>query len=717
MQIFGYFKKKQYLCAVLKYTPILFMKNKFLLFFLALSMAVMAGERSAIDAAAMAAEFMNQQVNAPTRKANISANAMQLSHTRMKLNSAEPAFYVFNQTSNNGFVVISADDRTEDVLMYSDEGQLDVENANPNLKFWLGRLQEEISAANDENTFTSAEKKARKATTVTAIGPLLKNKSGQEITWYQEAPYWNQCPTKNKSTCLTGCVATAAAQIMYKWRHPEKGTGSHSYSWNSKTLSIDFSTVTFDWDNMLPAYDGVSSTTAQKNAVATLMYCCGVACDMEYGTSSEGGSGAYTDVLGKGITTYLGYTAEKFITMYPEKGTKDQQGYGTAEFSPAEYSVTTAKFKEYFNADLEAGRPIIMGGEDSDGGHEFVCDGRDASGNFHINWGWEGDGNCYCALTLLKPTGTSYNFSSNLDAMIGLQPAVVDTVHVTGVSVAPTTLTLKQKESSTLTATVAPTDATDKTVTWSSSDSKIASVSAAGVVTGVAQGSATITATTKDGGKKATCSVTVTNEVVESKTFTLITDTKNLAAGMEVLIVNEEAQKAISTTQNSNNRAAADVTISNNKISLDAGQSSVEVFTLVKGTATDSWAFMTSAGQYIYAASSSSNYLKTKKDMDANSSFMISIASSVATMTAQGTYTHNTIMYNAGNKSQEPLFSCYLSTSTTMKAVALYGKKSDTAIETAEASAEKKSQKVLLNGQLYILYEGHLYNAQGNVVK
>ena len=98
-------------------------------------------------------------------------------------------------------------------------------------------------------------------------------------------------------------------------------------------------------------------------------------------------------------------------------------GGDTPKGVTGEFSVTTAKITEYFNADLEAGRPIIMGGEDSNmGGHEFVCDGRDASGRFHINWGWEGDGNCYTALTTLKPSGSTYKFNGGLDAIIGLEP-------------------------------------------------------------------------------------------------------------------------------------------------------------------------------------------------------------------------------------------------------------------------------------------------------
>jgi len=632
------------------------MKNKFLLFFLALSMSVFAGERSAQDAAALAAEFMNQQVNVPARKASVGASAMQLSHTRAKLNSTEPAFYVFNQASKSGYVVVSADDRTEDVLMYSDEGTLDVEKANPNLQFWLRRLQEEISAVNDENGFTAAEKQARKAVNVTAIAPLLKNADGTEITWYQESPYWNQCPKKSSSYCLTGCVATAAAQIMYKWRHPVTGTGSHSYIWNSQTLSKDFSTVTFDWTNMLPAYDGVSSTTAQKTAVATLMYCCGVACEMDYGTSSEGGSGAYTDMMGYGLTTYFGYKAEKFITMY------SKSKYGTAAFSPAEYSVTRSSFETYFNADLEAGRPIIMGGGDNtSGGHEFVCDGRNSSGYFHINWGWEGEGNNYCLLSSLKPSGYSYGFSANLDAMIGLEPATTEPVAVTGVTVAPTSLTLELGANSTLTATVAPSNATDKSVSWSSSDSKIASVSATGVVTAVAEGSATITVTTTDGSKKATCAVTVEKAApVGSGKYVLVKDASTLQAGDKLIL----ATTITSGTSTSSFAAGAmgsvkyftavSATVANEIITAD------DAIIITLGGQKDAWTFTTSEGLVGTKAAKA----LVLNDKDATTTWTIAISEGNATITSTEA-TYGSIQYNSGS----PRFLNY---TTTQKPVQLY---------------------------------------------
>ena len=482
----------------------------------------MAEERTSSEAAAIAAQFTNQEPSlirahrTPRKAAN-----MRLVHTARRLNSEQAAFYVFNQENNAGYVIVSGDDLGPDVLVYSEQGQFDIETVNPNFRFWLRRLQEQISFITPDNTAP------KKQPAVTAIAPLLVNDAGKEITWNQDVPYNNLCPIDqwDNTRCATGCVATAAAQIMYKWRYPEKGTGFHEYTWyncmdkncystKDTTLSADFSQITFDWANMLPAYEGVNATAAQKNAVATLMSACGVSCDMAYGGDRFGGSGAWTDDMGYALKTYFGYNVEKFISTYSRSGYVRAKGSSVADL-PTQWSVDSATFTAYFNTELEEGRPILMGGEDSDGAHEFVCDGRNSSGFFHINWGWEGAGNNYCQLTFLKPQGKSYDFSLEIDAIIGLCPAVIDTVHVTGVKVSPATLDLRILEKAALSATVSPANATVKKVTWNSSEPSVATVSTSGVVTGVKAGQSIITATSPDGGLSSQCVVSVSTDTID----------------------------------------------------------------------------------------------------------------------------------------------------------------------------------------------------------
>jgi trimeric autotransporter adhesin len=94
------------------------------------------------------------------------------------------------------------------------------------------------------------------------------------------------------------------------------------------------------------------------------------------------------------------------------------------------------------------------------------------------------------------------------------------TIAVTGVVLDLGSAAIKVGGTQQLTATVAPADATDKSFSWSTSAKEVATVSASGLVTGVAAGSATVTATTTDGGKTASCTVTVTAAITTTTTTT-----------------------------------------------------------------------------------------------------------------------------------------------------------------------------------------------------
>lgn len=397
-------------------------------------LAVMANQRTVEEAAEIAARFTNQQPRLRMAlKADRKAKDLRLAHQAMKNEKDEAAFYVFNQGEENGFVIVSADDRTaEEVLVYSDKGTFDADKINPAFAWWLSRFTEEISSIADDVEPAQAPAATQE---VTPIEPLLVNKDGIEITWEQQFPYNIYCPRdqRDDTKCYTGCVATAAAQIMYKWCWPIKGTGSSSYTWydclttdgrgNCRTsydtiLTANYEETTYQWDLMVPAYKNkIGIKSKQRQAVAMLMYHCGVASEMNYGGDEAGGSGTLTDYMAFGLEHYLGYEYEKYITMWPKS-------YGEAHDGvPAEYNVKRDKFIELFNKDLEAGLPILMGGQSSSYGHAFVCDGRDKDNKFHINWGWEGDSNCYTAITVMQPSGETDKFKDGLDAIIGLHPA------------------------------------------------------------------------------------------------------------------------------------------------------------------------------------------------------------------------------------------------------------------------------------------------------
>ena len=390
--------------------------KRFLLSISAVLAAVMltAAPRSLNEAQAAAGKFLTSDAKAGLKMA-MQAPQLKLAHTQFQAD--QPAFYVFNNGDNNGFVVVSADDNAREILGYSDTGSFSEDNMPENMKIWFRHYAEEIAWA-AQHPSSRAAKLAAVKKAYTPVSPILGN-----IKWDQDEPYYNKCPIDqtDNTRCYTGCVATAAAQIMRYWKHPVTGTGSHTNNWdNSGKYSdykghgsgseyADFGNTTYDWDNMLESYKG-SYTKAQGDAVALLMYHVGISCDMTYGGEKVAGSGALTTSMAKALYTYFGYDKSLRYIMQDNVGAE--------------------QFEKLFLIELAAKRPILMGGGTADGyGHEFVCDGVDKNGLFHINWGWGGTSNDYFSLTALDPNeqgiggATSKNgYSVQVEAVIGIQP-------------------------------------------------------------------------------------------------------------------------------------------------------------------------------------------------------------------------------------------------------------------------------------------------------
>ena len=697
------------------------MRKSILGIFLFLAVAVMAGQRTPEQAAEIAAQFTNQQpqlrrMHASERQA---AN-LKLAHKALQNNSQDAAFYVFNQEGNNGFIIISADDRTaEDVLGYTDKGSFDADHINPNLAFWLSRYTEEITGLQtlDESELANI-RKARKATKVTAITPLLKNAAGKEITWYQEAPYNNYCPIDklDNTRSLTGCVATATSAVMYKWRHPAKGHGTHSYTWyNSKDvnstdywtipMSANFDTVTFKWDDMLPAYIGKNATPAQKKAVASLMFNVGVAANMQYGGDSIGGSGAWTDDMAYGLQTYFDYTFDKFITMYSKtKYENNVKGSSVPNIS-AEFGVTKDQIMDYFNADLEAGRPIVMGGEGSYGGHEFVCDGRDTENKFHINFGWEGSDNGYYTLSALGPY--SYQFSSNLDAIIGLRPATtpVDPFEITWMANGAQ-FTTTQSTGTVVLPTTNPAACEGKVfVGWTATANYSSATTAP---TFVKAGDAV-----EEGATFYAVFATKESTGAGEANWTLVTDASTLAAG-DLLVMACTSKGATAGEISSQIMASVTSTFSDNEIS-SLGEGTVQ---LTLGGSTGSWTLSNSNKKLGATA------VKKIAWDNGTQTWSISISDGNATI-QNGTESYGRFLYNANN----PRFTTYTSNATAAMllpqlyrkgAAATYKDYTTTCgggTDVENTVVAPKAVKVIENGQVVILREGAKYNVLGQPIQ
>jgi len=340
-----------------------------------------------------------------------SASDLQLIYTGtnntsgLKSTNSTVYYYIFNVANQQGFVIVSGEDSTKPILGYSDEGSFSVDNMPDNLKGWLDFYQSEIKYAMDSD-YTQVPLTAASTAIQTlpgSVNPLLGN-----IKWNQSDPFNLLCPydaTLNERT-VTGCVATAMAQIMKYYKWPLTGNSSHSYeSAGFGTLHVDFSKTNYNWDNMLDSY-GASTTKTQDSAVATLMYHLGVSVDMDYNVPSKGGSAAYDKDAALALINYFGYDAD--IQYYPRSF----------------YSST--QWADLIKAELNASRPVFYGGSSTEAGHAFVCDGYDVNNLFHINWGWGGMSNGYFELSSLKPSssgigGSTGGYTQNQSIIAGIQ--------------------------------------------------------------------------------------------------------------------------------------------------------------------------------------------------------------------------------------------------------------------------------------------------------
>ena len=259
--------------------------------------------------------------------------------------------------------------------------------------------------------------------------------------------------------------------------------------------------------------------------------------------------------------------------------------------------------------------------------------------------------------------GGSTTYDNYITTCSGSTPEP-DPIPVTGVTLNKTSHEMQEGETVTLTATVTPDNADDKTVSWESSDDAVAKVNTNGIVTAVSPGNATITVTTTDGGHTATCTITVNALPTVEGTWTLVTDASNLKAGDRIVIAAAESDFALSTTQNNNNRGQAAVTKNGNNITFTEA---TQIITLeATGESTVPFAFNVGTAGYLYAAAANSNYLKTKTTLDDHGKWAITINADTASIIASTSTNRNVMQYNKTNG----LFACYASAS--QQAIAIY---------------------------------------------
>lgn len=374
--------------------------KKFVLlsFIVALAAQAMMSKSITADQAMEAAlQFANQS----ERLKSQDQNSLQLSYVSRSTDGYTD-YYVFNHNTGDGFIIVSGDDRSLPVLGYSDQGSFDFNRLPANMKWWLSEYQRQLQWL---RTHKGAAVRDTKALT-SSVSPLISTQ------WDQIYPFNKFCPSVSGGPgghALTGCLATAMAQLMKYHEHPARGAGDHSYTlylYNQElTLSADFSQSVYNWDQMLNSYWNGYNTT-QEDAVARLMSDVGISIDMEYGP--DWSSARYIKAI------------EALIAYF--------------DYSPAASFLLKDSYHDDWDnllrSEIDAQRPIFYFGQTSYDygyeGHAFVVDGYDNRGYFHINWGWGGDCDGYFVSDLFTPeyqhSAFDEGYNTSQGAIVNIEP-------------------------------------------------------------------------------------------------------------------------------------------------------------------------------------------------------------------------------------------------------------------------------------------------------
>jgi hypothetical protein len=379
-----------------------------------------ADEITTEQALQQAQTFVKNHQTANGSRRNAPGAAPQLT-----LASKVSGLYVFNVASDGGFVIVSNDDRTTPILAFGDSGNIDPDNMPENMRAWLQGYADEIAWLKTQSGQRAQSRAPQRIGNhaTNEIRPLVATQWNQNAPFNNMTPYYgisngqyvySKTEVSGYNHCVTGCVATAMAQVMKYHNWPEGETAQiPAYKWRNSIWLPDENTklpaTTFVWSNMKNKYTG-SETDETATAVATLMKYCGYSLEMNYGSSS---SASDADVA-NALITYFGYNDQ--TTQFVRRN-----------------RYTYANWTDLIYFELAHQRPVVYGGQSSGGGHAFVCDGykyENETDYFHINWGWGGMSDEYYVLSSLNPYnqgigGSSSNdgYRYDQDAIIGIQPS------------------------------------------------------------------------------------------------------------------------------------------------------------------------------------------------------------------------------------------------------------------------------------------------------
>lgn len=339
------------------------------------------------------------QTVAPGRRAAALRNAEPL----LTIGAEKPEVYLFGSAAG-GLVVASAESETHAALLGYSETYSEGAELPPSLKWLVGYYGQEIRALRNGDVVKRPLRRASQSD-FAPIDPICKTE------WSQATPYCYDCPPDGDYYSVTGCVATAMAQVLKTYEYPARCSGgTFSYQWQNgnKTLSKNFDNVTLDWANMLDTYPSRPSiSAATSQAVATLMSAVGYASRMNYSANGSGTQGIY---CAEGMIRNFGYDY-------------------TLQFLYKDW-FDLATWQRMVYDEIAAGHPLYYDGAnlEENTGHAFVIDGYDADGYFHVNWGWGGHLDGYFLLTALNPDGeqgiggSSGGYSEQAAAIFNMSP-------------------------------------------------------------------------------------------------------------------------------------------------------------------------------------------------------------------------------------------------------------------------------------------------------
>lgn len=372
------------------------MKKCLLILFLLFSVfpQIIAGDRTEQQMKEAAAKVLNGHT---TRAASTGELKELKSLQKLKI-------YGYDE---GGFAVVTTDDRFDEVIGYSSTKFS--KEMPEGFKWWMEAVNEVM-----EKGQVSSKARARNSIRRSSgVGPLITTK------WGQGKPYNNKCRLTfngKEYSLLTGCVATAMAQVMNYYKYPTKGKGKNTYikkyDLGDYSFSSNFENSYYDWNNMLDDYSNYRYSNSEDkytDAVSLLMSDCGIAVNMEYNTSS---SLAFPSDIPIAMKNYFSYTFfDDTKTIYY------RNDYSNDDWMNIIYTA------------LNNNHPILYGGYGGKGGHRFVIHGYDPNGKVYVNWGWEGNYDGYYIIDMLTPGSHNYNNNQNMIIPIP-EGQVVDTKYI-----------------------------------------------------------------------------------------------------------------------------------------------------------------------------------------------------------------------------------------------------------------------------------------------